>query len=142
MVVHRASGFALMGGNFHVLRIHVVRVRNPQQRYRRGTLEAKRNTTELKERFKEQEGNHTFYQGSLRLGETDYKLASIIVMFENGATRNYTADIINQLDSVRVGNISVITRNYDNVRIGEGSLTMNNGNGSLVYRVLLTIDEG
>ena len=124
MSVHRASGFALKDNTFHLLRIHLVSV-DPLMRYY----------------IKEQEGE-PIYRGYLRFGENDYKLASIIAMNENGKTRNYTADIITQSDSVRIGNISVIMRNYDGVRIGEGSLTMKDGNGSFVYRVLLNIDEG
>jgi len=93
------------------------------------------------QKVKEQKGE-PIYRGYLRFGENDYKLTSIIAMQENGKTRNYTADIITHSDSVRIGNMSVIMRNYDGVRIGEGSLTMKDSNGSFVYRVLLNIDDG
>jgi len=129
MSVHRASGFALKDNTFHLLRIHLVSV-DPQMRYY------------IKEqKVKEQKGE-PIYRGYLRFGENDYKLTSIIAMQENGKTRNYTADIITHSDSVRIGNMSVIMRNYDGVRIGEGSLTMKDSNGSFVYRVLLNIDDG
>lgn len=141
MIIHKAYGFALNGSKFHVLRIHIVMVGNAQPLYGRGLLGANFSTTEIRERIREQEGDR-LYRGSLRLGENDYKLAGIITMYENGETRNYTADIIKLSDSAKVGNISVITRNHDGVRIGEGSLTMNGGNQSSVFRVLLNIDDG
>jgi len=119
----------------------MVMVGNLQPLYGRGLLGANFSTTEIRERIREQEGNRS-YRGYLRLGENDYKLAGIIAMYENGETRNYTADIIKLSDSVKVGNIAVITRTHDGVKIGEGSLTMNGGNQSAVFRVLLNIDDG
>jgi hypothetical protein len=92
------------------------------------------------ERHREEEDN-CFYRGCLQLGGNDYKLTGIIIMYENGETRNYTADIFNQPDSVRVGNISVILRTLEGARIGEGSLTMNHTHEPVVYRVLLSVGE-
>jgi hypothetical protein len=143
MTIHRASGFALNGTNFHVLRIHIVEALNPQPPYLKSLLETKSNSTgrRIRESNKTQGSNH-HYRGYLRLGGEDYHLAGMIIMYENGKTRNYTADIVSQSGSVRVGNISVILRTHEGVRIGEGSLTMNHTRDPLVYRVLLTVDEG
>jgi len=142
MTIHRASGFAVNGTNFHVLRIHIVEALNPQPPYLRGLLEAKSSSAErrIRERNKTQGSNH-LYRGYLRLGGEDYNLAGMIIVYENGEIRTYTADVTNQSDSVRVGNISVILRTHEGVRIGEGSLTMNHTHDPFVYRVLLNVDE-
>ncbi|RZN36860.1 MAG: hypothetical protein EFT35_07585 [Methanophagales archaeon ANME-1-THS] len=143
MTIHRASGFALNGTNFHVLRIHIVEALNPQPLYLKSLLETKSNSTErrIRENNKTQGSNHR-YRGYLRLGGEDYNLAGMIIMYENGKTRNYTADIVSQSGSVRVGTISVILRTHEGARIGEGSLTMNHTRDPCVYRVLLAVDEG
>ncbi|RZN42927.1 MAG: hypothetical protein EFT35_01490 [Methanophagales archaeon ANME-1-THS] len=134
-VVHRGYGFAMADTEFHVLRIHIVRVRHLQPLDMRGLMESGKSIEEIRAELREREGA-LFYQGYLRLGEDTYRLVNINVT-ENGAVRNFTADISgpSPVQSATVGTISVTIEEYEGFRVGNGTLTI----ADATYRVLLQV---
>ena len=138
-VVHRGFGFALGDDEFHVLRIYILRVRNLQPVDIKGLLEANKSIEEIRAELMEREGL-TAYQGHMRLGNNSYKLVNVSVT-ENGDVRNFDADIVGPSaePNATIGSISVTIKEYEGVRIGEGTLTMNDGEYSGTYRVLLQV---
>jgi len=134
-VVHSGHGFALSGSEFHVLRVHIVRARHIQPMYSRELMVANKSIEEIKAEI---EGKRwtPFYRGHLRLGESHYRLVNL----SGGDDRNFTADIVKPSENGEiVGNISVTIMNYEGVRIGDGTLTMTEGDYIGEYRVLLDI---
>jgi len=141
-VVHWGYGFALTDDNFHVLRIHIVRVRSLQPLDIKGLMKSDKSIEEIRAEILEREGI-TSYQGQMRLGNNSYKLVNITVT-ENGDVRNFEADIVNlsakpSATSATIGNISVTVKDYEGFRVGEGTLTMNDGNYVGEYWVLLQV---
>ena len=141
-VVHSGQGFALTDDDeFHVLRIHIVRVRNLQPTDIRGLLEANKSIEEIRAEIMEGEGV-PFYRGYLRLGVNHYRLANISVS-EPGDNRTLYADVMepswDSESTETIGSIAVTAMNYEGVRIGDGTLTMPEGNYTGDYRVLLTM---
>jgi len=141
-VVHSGFGFALTDNDeFHVLKIHIERWRHLQPQYIRGLLKANKSIEEIRAELSEKEAA-TLYRGDLRLGEKDYRLVNISVA-EDDDYRSLVADIEGPLgdpeSGVIVGNISVTARDYECVRIGNGTLTMNKGDSQGEYQVLLNI---
>lgn len=110
-VVHQGQGFALNDDEFHVLKIHIVRVRRLQPRDMRELLEANKTLEEIRAEITEKEWT-PFYRGNLRLGKNNYKLANITVSGD-GANRTFTADIVDPLSdsSEALGQIIVTTMN-------------------------------
>lgn len=117
-----------------MLRIHLVEALSPQPPYLRVLLDTRSGVRGRPESSRR-------YRGYLRLGGEDYNLTGIIVVYENGEIRTFSANLTSPADSTRRGNISVTLRTHEGVRIGEGSLTMNHTHDTVVYRVLLTVDE-
>ena len=136
IVVHRGDGFALNDGEFHVLSTHIVRVRDLRPIEIRGLLEANKSIEDIRAEIMDVDGS-PFYQGYLRLGVNRYTLTNITIVNETGENRTFTADI--QSVSGIEGNIRVTVRNYKGFRIGEGNLTMSEGDYAGEYRVLLNI---
>jgi hypothetical protein len=148
-VVYSGNGFALKGAGeeFHMLRMHIVRVREIDPVMVRGIMEGDKSIEEIKEELIDK-GGAPFYYGSVQFSEDHYRLANVTVTQE-GDTLNLTlrinADVMLlplqgaeplqiQSESVgSVGNISVTVKEYEGVRIGEGKLTMYGEE----YRVLL-----
>jgi len=137
IAVHGGTGFALNDGDFHVLSTQIVSVRHLRPSDIRGLMEANKSIEEIRAEIMEGEGS-LFHQGYLRLGVNNrYTLTNIIIVNETGENRTFTADIWS--DSRKEGNIWVTVRNYEGFRIGEGNLTMSEGDYAGKYRVLLTI---
>jgi len=139
-VVHRGFGFAMEDDEFHVLRIHIVRVRHLQPVDIKGLLEANKSIKEIRAELMEREGL-TSYQGQMRLGNNSYKLVNISVT-EDGDYPSFSANLTGPVEESELsesGSISVTIKEYEGVRIGEGTLTMNDGVYSGTYRVLLQV---
>jgi hypothetical protein len=134
-VVHRGYGFALTDDEFHVLRIHIARVRHLQPLDMRELMESGKSIEEIRAELMEREGA-LFYQGYLRLGEDTYRLVNINVT-ENGDVKNFTADIVGPSPALSptIGTISVTLEDKEGFRVGDGELTMNGA----TYRVLLQV---
>ena len=138
IAVHSGTGFALNEANFHVLRIQIISVKHLRSSDIRGLMEANKSIKEIRTEIMEGEGP-LFYQGYLRLGVNNrYTLTDIIIVNETGEYQTFTADIWS--DSGKVGTIWVTAGNYEGFRIGEGNLTMSEGDYAGGYRVLLTVN--
>ena len=138
-VVYRGYGFALKeeGGNFHMLRMHIVRVREIDPIMIREIMEEDKSIEEIKEEIIEK-GGAPFYRGHMQFIEDHYRLVNISVTQEQeGDNLNLTltinADIMLplqgseplQCESVgSVGNISVTVKDYEGVMTGEGKLAL------------------
>lgn len=155
-VVYRGYGFALKeeGGGFHLLRMHIVRVREIDPMVMRGIMEEEKSIEEIKDEIIEK-GGAPFYRGHIQFREDHYRLGNITMTQEQeGDTLNLNlnltltltinADImlplqgLEPLQSERAGNvgsISVTVKDYEGVRIGEGELALYGGE----YRVLLNL---
>lgn len=154
IVVYRGYGFALKGDgeDFHMLRMHIVRVREVEPMVIREIMEKDKSIEEIKEEIIEK-GGAPFYRGHMQFSEDHYRLVNITVTQEQeGDTLNLNltltltinADVMlplqgpEPLQSERVGsvgNISVTVKDYEGVRTGEGKLALYGDE----YRVLLNL---
>ena len=132
-VVYSGHGFALNGDEFHVLRIQVIKVREPKPREIMGYIGANMSLKELKAAIAKERPR---YRGRLRVGEELYRL-------DNITTKDMTvsADLMNVsgLTRERAGHISITVMQYEGTRIGEGTLSMYKGAYIGEYRVLLAV---
>jgi hypothetical protein len=142
-VLHKAQGFALNESRdeFHVLRTSIIRVRRVQPMRMRDLMETNKSIEDIKAEIAG--GDWVpFYKGSLRLGEKNYQLVNISVT-ETEGNRTFSADLVDPLvdsePSETVGRIEVTVLNYEGVRIGDGTLTMDAGDYTGEYHVLLII---
>jgi len=143
-IVHSGYGFAIKEDDgFHVLRVHIVKRRFFQPRYIRELMGEDTNIEELRAKI-EVAGGRPIYQGHLRLGENHYRLVNMSV--DNGTDENrvFDADIVGPLRNLEsgenmgiAGHINMTVMRYEDARIGEGELTMGEGNYTSEYRVLL-----
>ncbi len=137
-VIHSGYGFALSGDEFHVLRMHIVRARHIRPIYIRGLMEENKSIEEIRAEIMGA-GWTPFYRGHLRLGENHYLLVNISIG-DQGEARIVNADVRERgEDGETVGKISVTVMDYEGLRIGDGTLTMSEGEYSGEYRVLLDI---
>jgi len=137
-VVHSGHGFALNGGELHVLRVHIVRARHVQPTYIRGLMEANKSIERIRAEI-EEGGGEQIYRGHLRLGESHYRLANISVT-DLGDNRTVNADVMERGENGKiVGAISVTTMDHEGIRIGDGTLTMSGGQYPGEYRALLDV---
>nr|QNO51856.1 hypothetical protein PAJCOBIN_00016 [Methanosarcinales archaeon ANME-1 ERB6] len=144
-IIHSGYGFAINEDDeFHVLRVHIVKRRFFQPRYIRELMGEDTNIEELKAKI-EGAGGRPIYQGHLRLGENHYRLVNMSVD-ANGAEGNrvFDADIVGPLRNLEpsenmsiAGHISMTVMRYEGARIGEGELTMSEGDYTSEYSVLL-----
>jgi hypothetical protein len=143
-VVHRGHGFALKEDDeFHVLRVHIARVRHLQPMYVRGLMAKGLSIKEIRAEIEKQRGQY-FYRGYLRLGEKQYRLVNMSFdaeVQETNGTRVFNADIAGRLDSTETiaGHISIAVMRYEGLWVGDGNLSMDEGEYTGEYRVLLTV---
>ena len=132
-VVYSGHGFALNGDEFHVLRIQVIKVREPKPREIMGYIGANMSLKELKAAIAKERPR---YRGRLRVGEELYRL-------DNITTKDMTvsADLMNVsgLTRERAGHINITVMRYEGTRIGEGTLSMYKGAYIGEYQVLLAV---
>ncbi|NQE06524.1 hypothetical protein C5S32_11705 [ANME-1 cluster archaeon GoMg1] len=144
-IVHSGYGFAINEEDgFHVLRVHIVKRRFFQPRYIRELMGEDKNIKELRAEI-EGAGGRPIYQGHLRLGEKHYRLVNMSVD-ANGTEGNrvFDADIVGPLRNLEpsenmsiAGHINMTVMRYEGARVGEGELTMSEGDYSGEYSVLL-----
>jgi len=143
-IVHSGYGFAINEDDeFHVLRVHIVKRRVFQPRYIRELMGEDTNIEELKAKI-EGAGGRPIYQGHLRLGENHYRLVNMSVDNGTDGNRVFDADIVGPLRNLEpsenmsiAGHISMAVMRYEGARIGEGELTMSEGDYTGEYSVLL-----
>ena len=143
-IVHSGYGFAINEADeFHVLRVHIVKRRFFQPRYIRELMGEDTNIEELKAKI-EGAGGRPIYQGHLRLGENHYRLVNMSVDNGTDGNRVFDADIVGPLRNLEpsenmsiAGHISMAVMRYEGARIGEGELTMSEGDYTGEYSVLL-----
>ncbi len=143
-IVHSGYGFAINEEEeFHVLRVHIVKRRFFQPKYIRELMGEDKNIEELRAEI-EEAGGRPIYQGHLRLGEKHYRLVNMSI--DNGTDGNqlFDADIVGPLRNLEpgenmsiAGHISMAVMRYEGARIGEGELTMSEGDYIGEYSVLL-----
>ncbi|MDI6885120.1 MAG: hypothetical protein QMD22_01995 [archaeon] len=151
-VVYRGYGFALKGdgGDFHMLRMHIVRVREIDPMVIREIMEENKSIEEIKEEIIEK-GGAPFYRGHMQFIEDHYRLVNVSVTQEQegdnlnlNLTLTINADVMLPLQGSEplqsesvgsVGNISVTVKDYEGMRIGKGKLAMYGEE----YRVLLNL---
>ena len=132
-VVYSGHGFALNGDEFHVLRIQVIKVREPKPREIMGYIGANMSLKELKAAIAKERPR---YRGRLRVGEELYRLDNITT-----GDMTVSADLMNVsgLTLERAGHISITVMRYEGTRIGEGTLSMYKGAYIGEYQVLLAV---
>ena len=132
-VVYSGHGFALNGDEFHVLRIQVIKVREPKPREIMGYIGANMSLKELKAAIAKERPR---YRGRLRVGEELYRLDNITT-----GDMTVSADLMNVsgLTLERAGHISITVMQYEGTRIGEGTLSMYKGAYIGEYQVLLAV---
>jgi len=87
------------------------------------------------------------YKGGLHLGQNSYNLMNIKLTPSKDNSSTFNADVagpkLNAKDSPTtiVGHIAVTTSRHENSTIGEGTLTMNSGQYSGQYKVLLQMNH-
>ena len=132
-VVYSGHGFALNGDEFHVLRVQVIKVREPKPREIMGYIGANMSLKELKAAIAKERPR---YRGRLRVGDELYRLDNITT-----GNRTVSADLMNVsgLTRERAGHISITVMRYEGTRIGEGTLSIYKGAYIGEYRVLLAV---
>ena len=141
--IHSGYGFALANNSaeFHVLRVNILKVRHIHPSEIRGLMEANKSISEIRAEIENMTGGAPFYRGHMRLGEDHYRLVNMSVT-ETDGNRTFYADVVGPIGSSEqseniVGNISVTVMPHEGVRIGDGELTMDEGEYKGEYRVLL-----
>jgi hypothetical protein len=145
------SGFAMSGNKNHVLRMNIEGKIKPDFAGIKNLVSDNKTLGQIKSEMKAKmnaEISAASYNGSLRLGQSDYNLLNIkLAVFENNSS-TITADVagpkLNFKDkpTAIVGHITVTTSRQDNSTIGEGTLTLNNGQFSGQYKVLIDMKRG
>ena len=140
IVVHSGHGFAIDGDEFHVLRVNILRARRIQPSHIRDLIEGNMSIEDIRA---EVEKGALFYRGHMRLGENHYRLVNMSVEDTDG-NRAFDADVVGPLrknaeTNETVGHISMTVMRYEGVWIGEGELTMTEGEYKGDYTVLLDV---
>jgi hypothetical protein len=136
-LVHRGHGFALNGEEFHVLRVQVIRAMHLEPIYVKALMGENASIEDIEA----ETGNRTPYlRGYMRLGENHYRLANMSVdADETNDSTVFKANILGPVQETNrtVGRICITTMDYEGVRIGEGELSMDEGEYKGEYKVLL-----
>jgi hypothetical protein len=142
-LIHRCVGFALNGSDYHVLTLHILGVRQLHPAEMRALISSEKSIGEIRAELLAT-GTRQL-KGYLRLGTHLYRLDNLSVD-ESETNRTFTADLVYPAwdpdlgeASTMIGTITVTVRSYEGARIGEGQLTMDEGDYRGEYRVLLTV---
>jgi hypothetical protein len=146
---HQGTGFALdrTSGEFHLLRVQIVRVKSVQPAEVRDLLESEKTVGEIKAELMAQESEQ-LYKGHLRIDNHNYRLENISVNTTESdeAQTNISAEVMyTALDPetgeklTKVGELIVTTNDFDGGRIAEGTLTIHDGVYEGSYQTLLLV---
>lgn len=142
--IHSGHGFALAndGNEFHVLRVNILKIGQIHPSEIRGLMVENRNISEIRAEI-EEKGGAPFYRGSMRLGENRYRLVNMSVAETDDGNRTFYADVVGPLGNAETnktaGHICVTVMQYEGVWIGDGELTMDEGEYNGEYRALLDV---
>ncbi len=139
-LVYRGHGFALNGDEFHVLRVQVIRAMHLEPGYVKALLRENKSI----EGIETETGKCTpYHRGHMRIGENHYRLVNMSVdANETNGSRVFKADVLGQQDAGTnriVGRIRITTMEYEGAWVGEGELSMDEGEYKGEYRVLLDV---
>jgi hypothetical protein len=142
--IHQAGkGFAISDNQNHILWMNIEGQMNPDPAEIQKLISENKTLAQIKSDIKakmDAEISAANYNGSLRLGESDYNLANIKVTPSKDNSTTIEADVVgpkaNAKDkpTTNAGHITVTASRQENSTIGEGTLTMNAGDK---YNVLM-----
>ena len=142
--VHQSgNGFAISDTQNKILKMSIEGQINPDSVDIKSLISENKTIAQIKSDIKakmDAEIAAASYNGSLRLGESNYNLAKIKVTPSKDNSTTIEADVIgpkanaNDKPTTTAGHLTVTTTRQDNSTIGEGTLTMNAGG---TYKVLL-----
>jgi hypothetical protein len=147
------SGFAMSSSKNHVLRLNIEGKIKPDLADMKKLISDNKTLGQIKSEMKAKmnaEISAASYNGSLHLGQSNYNLVNTKLTLSGNNSTTINADVagpkLNVTDkpTTVVGHITVTTSRQENSSIGEGTLTMNNGQYSGQYKVLINMghDEG
>jgi hypothetical protein len=142
-LIHRGVGFALNGTEIHVLRLHIIGVRQLRPAEMRALISSEKSIAEIRAELLGTAGTRQL-KGYLRLGTHLYRLDNLTR--ESETNRTFTAELVNpawdsdlEERSKTVGNLTVTVMDYEGAHIGDGQLRIDEGDYCGEYRVLLTV---
>lgn len=140
------SGFAMSGNQNHVLKIGIEGKIKPDFGDIKTLISDNKTLGQIKSEIKAKMNSlisAASYNGSLHLGQSNYNLLNIKLVNSENNSSTINADVagpkLNSEDkpTTVVGHITVTASRQDNSTIGEGTLTMNSGQYSGQYKVLV-----
>jgi hypothetical protein len=145
------SGFAMSGNQNHVLRMNIEGKMKPDFADIKKLISDNKTLGQIKSEIKAKMNadiTAASYNGSLHLGQSNYNLLNIKLTLPGNNSSTINADVagpkLNFTDkpTAVVGHITVTASRQDNSTIGEGTLTMNSGQYSGQYKVLIDMKRG
>jgi hypothetical protein len=145
------NGFALTDNQYHLLKIKIDGEIVPDMGSFKTMISDNKTLGQIKSEMKDKikaEIASASYNGNLTLGKSHYKLLNIkLTPLENNSTSidaNIAGPKVNFNDDPKtvVGHITATISRYENSTIAEGTLTMNSGEYSGQYKVLLDMGHG
>ena len=145
------SGFAMSGNQNHVVRMNIEGKIKPDFAAIKNLISDNKTLGQIKSEIKakmEAEISAASYNGSLHLGQGNYNLLNIKLTLSGNNSSTINADVagpkLNFTDkpTAVVGHITLTTSQQDNSAIGAGTLTMNSGQYSGQYKVLIEMKRG
>lgn len=145
------SGFAMSGNQNHVIRMSIEGKIKPDLADIKNLISDNKTLGQIKSEIKakmEAEISAASYNGSLHLGQSNYNLLNIKLTLSGNNSSTINADVagpkLNFTDkpTAVVGHINLTASQQDNNVIGEGTLTMNSGQYSGQYKVLIEMKHG
>jgi hypothetical protein len=140
------NGFAIGDSKNHILRMDIEGKISPNLADIQKLVSDNKTLAQIKSDIKakmDAEISEASYNGSLRLGASNYNLANIKLTPSKDNSSTIEADVVgpklnaNDKPTTTAGHISVTTFRQENSTIGEGTLTMSAGQYAGKYKVLL-----
>lgn len=145
------TGFAMNGNQNHVIRMKIEGKIKPDFADIKKLISDNKTLGQIKSEIKAKmiaDITAASFNGSLHLGQNNYNLLNIKLAISENNSSTINADVagpkLNMTDkpTAIVGHIAVTTSRQDNSSIGEGTLTMNSGQYSGQYKVLIDMKPG
>jgi hypothetical protein len=144
-VFNSGRGFALKGDESHLLRFDVESIRYIEPLNMRTLLSSNKSLEEIRQEIEAKDGNTT-YRGRIMLDSEIYPLQSIVASLSGDNITTVDADVAEPMfceahsdETTIAGHITVTTYPSDSGSIGKGNLTIDNGQYSGSYNVLLNM---
>lgn len=145
------NGFAISGNEYHIVEMNIEGEMTPNPSEFAKLISDNKTLAQIKSDITAKinaEMAAISYNGSLHLAQSNYNLVNIKLSFSNDNSTTIDADLagpkLNPKDkpTTVVGNISITASRHENSTIGAGTLTMNSGEYSGKYNVLLEMGHG